>query len=119
MVFSQLQNFLCDSLRKEQRENIEYNGNAVTGIQKSTMMIRREAFFSVGLFSNASNIDLLDWYARAKEKKIGEHIIAEVLVRRRIHGNNQTLQKNKIKNEFPKVLKTILDRRRQSNASGD
>jgi glycosyltransferase involved in cell wall biosynthesis len=112
MVFSQIQDFLCDSMTREQKEKIEFNDKVMTGIQKSTLVIRRESFFSIGLFSSTSNIDMLDWYARAKEKKIEEYVIPEVLVRRRIHGNNQTLQKKKMKNEFPGVLKTILDRRR-------
>jgi glycosyltransferase involved in cell wall biosynthesis len=112
MVFSLMENFLCNSLSEEQKSKIEFDGTPRAGIHKSALVMRKEAFFKVGFFSTASNIDLLDWYARARECNIHEEVIGDVLVKRRIHSTNQTLRKTGIKKEFPTILKTILDRRR-------
>ena len=43
---------------------------------------------------------------------IDEFIIREVLVKRRIHGTNQSILNKELRNEFPRILKLILDRRR-------
>jgi glycosyltransferase involved in cell wall biosynthesis len=114
LVFTNLQNSICSTLADEQRERIEWNDKPMQGVHKSTLVIRRNAFFSAGYFSTNASIDLLDWYARVKEKGLKEHMIEEVLVKRRIHGNNQTLVKKKIATEFPAILKQILDRRRSA-----
>jgi glycosyltransferase involved in cell wall biosynthesis len=113
MIFTGIRNFLCSGISPTRRQEIEYDPRPRVGIQKSTLLIRREAFFKVGLFSLTSGIELLDWYARAKEACIKEHIIHEVLVERRIHGSNQSILNKQLRKEFPRVIKTILDRRRR------
>ena len=115
MVFTMIENFFSSWIPDELKTKIEISDSPLVGIHKSTLFIRRADFLEVGLFSTESHTqELLDWFARAKEKGLKEKVIREVLAKRRIHGTNQTLLNKEMKNDFPKVIKAILDRRRSS-----
>ena len=56
------------------------------GYLKITMLIRRSAFFQVGLFDPQwTTGDFIDWYIRATEKSSETLMLPDVLARRRIH----------------------------------
>jgi len=114
MIFTLIENFISAEEHESLKSKIDLDTRPRVGIHKSTLMIRRNSFFKIGLLSVANNIDLLDWYARAQEIGIKEFIVREVLVKRRIHGNNQTLVKKEILQEFPGIIKAILERRRSN-----
>jgi glycosyltransferase involved in cell wall biosynthesis len=59
------------------------------GVLPLTALIRREAFDVVGGFTESRpGTDDLDWFLRARRRDVGIAILDEVLVRRRIHGDN-------------------------------
>ncbi len=113
LVFTYIANFLCPSMDQDLMKTIDFSPKPMVGIHKSALLVRTSSFLKIGMFDTNSNTqDLLEWYAKAKDLGLKEHIIKEVLVKRRIHGTNQTLLNREMKNDFPKVLKAILDRRR-------
>lgn len=115
MVFTMIENFFSSWISTELKSKIETPTTPQVGIHKSSLFIKKEDFLKVGLFSTKSHTqELLDWFARAKEMGLKEMVIREVLVKRRIHGTNQTLLNKEMKSDFPKVLKAILDRRRSA-----
>jgi hypothetical protein len=112
MVFTLIENFLDPALDVDLSQKLEVNFKPFVGICKSTWIIKKESFLRVGIFDRKNKIELLDWYARAKDLGVTEYTINKVMVKRRIHGTNQSLLDKDLRNEFPKILKAILDRRR-------
>ncbi|WP_420578367.1 glycosyltransferase family 2 protein [Ekhidna sp.] len=108
MVFTLLENYMPNHLDGVELKQLN---TPLMGIHKSTLMVRKHIFDSVGLFEK-SKIELLEWYAKAIDKNIDQKFVNEVLVKRRIHGANQSLTDKSLRQEFPKIIKAILDRRR-------
>lgn len=110
IVFTLLENLIVN---EELKHKVDIDLGPVNGVHKSTFFVRKEKFLEVGLFSNQSGTqEFLDWFAKALDLGLNVHTIKEVLVKRTIHGTNQTLLNQSMKSDFPKVLKAILDRRR-------
>jgi glycosyltransferase involved in cell wall biosynthesis len=113
MVFTRIENFIDSSMDSNLSQKLDVNLNPFIGIHKSTLLIRKPSMLKAGLFERDRKVEFLEWYGRAKDLGLSEHIVSKVLVKRRIHGNNQSILNKELRNEFPKILKTILDRRRQ------
>jgi len=112
-VFCQLVNFLSPDVDAGTQERLHAPSEPQQGIFKSAMLIRRDAFLRVGLFDVSIHMgDFVDWYAKAQEQKLTIEILREVLVRRRIHGNNMSLQGRPRANDYVRIAKAALDRRR-------
>ena len=112
MVFTLIENFIDETTDNNLAQRLDVNLNPFVGIHKSTLLIKKESFLKVGLFDIDRKVEFLEWYARAKDMGIDEFIIREVFVKRRIHGANQSILNKELRNEFPRILKLILDRRR-------
>lgn len=112
MVFTLIENFLDPAIDIDLSKKLKVNLNPFVGIHKSTWIIKKESFQRVGIFDKENKIELLDWYARSKDLGVTEHIVNQVMVKRRIHGTNQSILDDDLRNEFPRILKSILDRRR-------
>jgi glycosyltransferase involved in cell wall biosynthesis len=113
MVFTLIENFFDLSMDIDLSQKLDVNLNPFIGIHKSTLLIRKKSLLKVGLFDREKRLELLEWYSRAKDLGLSEFIVRKVLVKRRIHGSNLTIREKGYRNEFPKVLKAILDRRRR------
>jgi glycosyltransferase involved in cell wall biosynthesis len=86
---------------------------SLVGYVPGGIMIRRASFFRVGLFEpNLQMGEVLDWFLRAKEKKLKEAILPDVIYRRRFHTTNKGVTQRSLQTEYVRVLKASLDRRR-------
>jgi len=85
----------------------------VPGMVPGTMLIKRDAFFRVGLFKGNLKVgEFIDWYARAVELKVRSLILPELFLWRRIHGANQGVRERQSVSDYARVLKAKLDRAR-------
>jgi glycosyltransferase involved in cell wall biosynthesis len=57
----------------------------------SSALLRRELVDRVGAFASVQVRDWIQWWGRARSLGVREYLVPEVLVRRRIHGNNNSL----------------------------
>lgn len=79
-------------------------------------LFKRSVFDKVGLIDESFWIsEDQDWFMRAKEMKIPMKIIKDVVVIRRLHGDNMTNDTNWEKAGILKVLRKSIDRRRRDN----
>ncbi len=70
----------------------------------------------MGLFGEDLDIaEAVAWFSRAKEMKLRYKMLPEVVMKRRIHTTNQGLYKRQHMNDYVRVLKAALDRRRAEN----
>lgn len=88
------------------------NARSLKGIHAICLLISRANFMRVGLFDPKFIVaEFIDWYARAKNQKLSELMMPEVLAYRRIHeGNLDRLKRPD--NQYASVLKAALDRKR-------
>ena len=81
---------------------------------KGALLIRKESFFKVGFFDESISMgDFLDWYRRASDLKLNLEILKEIVIYRRIHGDNASLRNKSNIKDYLKIMKASLDRRRE------
>jgi len=101
------------------RKDILYQGQRrlydIPGYVTQTLLTRRITFEKVGLFDqNLRYADANDWFIRVADFGVSLEIIPEVLVYRRLHSSNFSLQKEStIHDEHLEIIKASLDRRRR------
>jgi glycosyltransferase involved in cell wall biosynthesis len=89
-----------------------------TGHLPGAMVVRRTALEAVGPFPTQAHVaEGLDWLLRARELGLGEASVAEQVIWRRVHGENNSLRHRAQIGEFAHALKASLDRRRAAGQS--
>ena len=79
----------------------------------SAVMLRRKDFLRVGFFETNWQVgEFIDWFARATEIGLTHYALPQVVLRRRIHTTNQGVTKRQFQNDFVRIVKASLDRRR-------
>lgn len=121
MVFGHVSHFYSPELEQRERKRFLCPTVKMPGYHAGTMLIRRGAFLCVGFFdAKYQAAEFLDWYSRAKEKKLREVILPDVVMKRRIHSSNlgitkRNTQTDNTDSDYVRVLKAALDRRRKKN----
>lgn len=114
-VFGGIEHFLSPELTAADRERCGTVPTTMVGRFASSMLIERCAFDRVGLFDPALAIgEMFDWVARAEDARISIALIDDVVVRRRIHGNNTVIRRRSQQGEYLKALRGALARRRDA-----
>jgi len=112
MVFGHVEQFLSPDL-SETTNQARYPTGVAPGRILSAMMISRSAFFGVGWFLTRWRLSgFVDWYARAKELRLKEMMLPQVIARRRIHRTNLNIVQRHAQVEYVRAVKATLDRRR-------
>jgi glycosyltransferase involved in cell wall biosynthesis len=79
----------------------------------TAMLVRRAVLERVGPFPTDTRVaEGLDWLLRAREQRLGELMLPDQVLWRRVHGDNNSLRHRAEIGEFPRALKASLDRRR-------
>jgi glycosyltransferase involved in cell wall biosynthesis len=121
IVFGQIKQFFSPELDENQRKGIRIPTEVIRGIFKGSMLIKRDSFFRVGKFDTRWKVgDFVCWYLRAVEKSLKSVVLDEIVVLRRIHMNNMGIRQQESRNDYVRILKASLDRRRRMpNADRD
>jgi glycosyltransferase involved in cell wall biosynthesis len=91
---------------------------SMAGLIPSTAMIRRSAFERIGGFNPTWRVgEFIDWYMRAMEGGLQSHVVSEMLVRRRVHGQNTGQRDKDGQQDYARLLKAALDRRRRAGSA--
>lgn len=81
------------------------------------LVIRKEVFEKVGLFNTElSTAEDVDWYSRAHDLDVSNYLLDEVLLKKRIHGHNTSMNTTVNNKNLMKVLRSSLKRK---TASGE
>ena len=91
------------------------------GYMPETLVVRKSLFDQIGKFNTDLKISAdVEWFARAKDQNIPMTIIPEILVYKRVHNANSTLDASKarvLKHELLKSLKYSIDRQKSGRSS--
>jgi glycosyltransferase involved in cell wall biosynthesis len=117
MIFGMIEHFYSPDTDEIFRRSVRCPSEPLQGIDTNTVLIKRSTFLQVGLFSTNYKIgEFIEWHARAQENGFKEYCIPEVLLRRRIHHNNYTLINKDVKNDYARIIKDMLIRRKNKNS---
>jgi len=113
-VFGHMRSFATPERADEITRLYKVDPEAAPGCHAGTLLVRRSSFDSVGLFSEDLKAgEFIDWYARAQRKGLLFDMLDDVVMFRRIHGNNTVIaQASQINSEYLKIVKRHLDSRR-------
>ncbi len=115
IVFGHVQQFYSPELTQEAQGGLVYTQERTPGYTAGAMLIRREAFLKVGYFATRWHVgEFMDWYARAQEKRLKVRTLPEIVLKRRLHGGNLSVRERDSQQDFARILKTALDRRRRN-----
>ena len=119
--FTHMQCFISPELSEQAKSLRSCPSNPILGYVPSTAMIKRSSFDKVGYFDRKfKNVEFMDWINKAKEGSLNIEITKEVLLFRRIHETNLGIvDREHTRNDYLKVIKESLDRKRKNNLSSD
>jgi len=116
IAFGHVQQFHSPELTEESKRRRFCAPEPIPGVLASTMMVTREAFFHIGKFDMSWQLgEWSDWYIQAVESGLNIKLLPEVLAYRRLHESNKGTVRRQFLQEYPRMLKASLDRRRANS----
>jgi glycosyltransferase involved in cell wall biosynthesis len=114
LVFGSMESFYSPDASAELMRRIACPTQPVPGYAVGTLLTRRSVLEQVGAFETTLRVGhFIDWYNRAVDLKLTQVVLADVVLRRRLHGDNLSLREPAARTDFARVAKAALDRRRQ------
>lgn len=107
MAFGMVEQFVDNGLTEDQLPEAPRPGMVAGG-----MLITRSTWDLVGPFDDELPVgEFIDWVARARSAGVGEALSDELVLRRRIHGDNTTLHRRNDHRAYADVIRRHLRRR--------
>jgi glycosyltransferase involved in cell wall biosynthesis len=121
LCVTHLQNFWIPELEKEKtRFQTHRLARILPGYVTVTLLARRTVFDRVGFFNDDLRVgDDTEWFLRAIEKEMVVELLPDLLVFRRLHKNNLSMEPGtrgqtvSMRDAALRIVKASLDRRRQ------
>ena len=113
-----VQNFWIPELIEEEKQFRDHRiSKALPGYATGTLLARRDCFNAVGEFNTAiKHADDTEWFLRATEQGAVMELLPDVLLYRRLHYTNLSRVKaSNSRDQYLRVLKSALDRRRRQD----
>ena len=115
VVFGHVQEFVSPEIAADVKAQIRNPAPVSPWTSPNLMLIRRESFDRVGPFSASLRVGVtVDWYARATEAGLKALMLPDVVLERRLHGQNNGMREQSKRLQYVEVLKASIDRRRAS-----
>lgn len=112
MAYCLMAEFISPELPESDRAQLQARPVG-KGINGTTMLVETEMFRASGGFDESLKAaEFIEWYQRAQSTGAGEHMVAEVLARRRLHKRNFTRINRHKRGDYALAAKRMLDMRR-------
>lgn len=117
MVFCMVQQFISPDLTNQQAANIACPTSPMPAYIPSGLMVQKDAFLRIGAFQTKWRVgEFIDWFGRAKELGFQSDVVPEVLLKRRLHLTNTGVTERSSRQDFARILKASLDRKRRNQS---
>jgi glycosyltransferase involved in cell wall biosynthesis len=91
----------------------------VAGYIMEALVARKTAFDTVGRFDPSFKVsEDTDWFARARDLDIAHALLPDMLVRKRVHDSNSSLNAANINALLLRAMRNSVERKRQAIAGG-
>ncbi|MFC1550422.1 glycosyltransferase family A protein [Candidatus Neomarinimicrobiota bacterium] len=114
MIFGHVHQFISPEVPNPSRIKLDAQDEVLPGYVPGTLLIKRKAFFKVGLFDTKWKVgEFIDWFLKANEIGLRSQILPAIILERRIHSTNLGLLAQNARKDYVRIIKASLDRRRQ------
>jgi glycosyltransferase involved in cell wall biosynthesis len=118
LVWGRVRQFANSNLPPDRAVRRHGTADACPGHLPGGMLASRAAFDRVGPFTEGLRVgEFIDWVARAREARLREAEVAEVVLHRRVHERNHTRRHRDDLVDLTRVLRSALHRRSADAAS--
>jgi glycosyltransferase involved in cell wall biosynthesis len=115
-LFGHVRQFFSPDLDEESKKRLSCPAEIMPGELPSTMLIKREAFFRVGLFEEQWHVGQdVSWILRTRELGIKTIMLPDLIYMRRLHKNNKGITHRQFINDRVRIIKAHLDSNRKNN----
>jgi glycosyltransferase involved in cell wall biosynthesis len=117
MAVGHMEQFVSPELPDEARRQFRFSPEPVPARMCGSVLVRRSAFDLVGGFSTRlESGEFMDWILRAEALGVRSATVPEVVLRRRLHRLNHGVVRRDARQDYVRVVKAALDRRRAAAA---
>lgn len=117
MTHDMVVEFVSPELESGSRATRRVMGEQIPARLGGTTMVTRAAMERVGPIDAGVTLGgWMDWLMRADDMGLKVESVAELVLRRRIHGDNLTIRDPGARADYVRMLKRALDRRRQAGS---
>lgn len=114
LAFGHVQQFVSGEI-ESLSHRIPEGHEIMPGYVAGASLTKKVVFDEVGLFNEDLVLaEYIDWFSRAKDAGFLFDIIDDVVLKRRIHGNNIGITKRDHRIDYIKVLKQSINRKREN-----
>ena len=118
--FGCVEEFVDSDPSRDQASSLVARVGARGGGVPGAMLISRADFLRVGVFDVSWRVgEFADWYMRAMDAGLRAETLDEVVLRRRLHGDNVGIRERASRADFARIMKRALDRRKQAAAGSE
>jgi glycosyltransferase involved in cell wall biosynthesis len=111
-TISRIQNFIDSSL--EMDKQLENSPLLMDEVSLMALVVRKRVFEQLGGFDPSYRVGAdMDWHFRAKDAGIRMAVLPEVLLYRRIHNSNMSLDMEARRSNVARAIKASIDRMRK------
>lgn len=109
IVFAHMKNFAENDFANR----LTFEKNPMPGYMPGPMLIRRKAFFEIGLFeTNLSKGYFFPWFALMRKKGLKTLLLPKLLYHRRVHGDNYSIcRENKDYKDYLLAINAVWKQR--------
>jgi glycosyltransferase involved in cell wall biosynthesis len=113
IVCGHAEQFVSPDLPAEARARLRVDERPMPSQLPGALLVRRPVFGRVGAYSTRyETATEMDWFMRATEHGVKTLMLPAVVLRRRVHGANHGIVRRDARQDYVRVLKAALDRRR-------
>lgn len=104
--------FLEPGVQKPQGVRSQWLDGCLPGRNPETLVAREKAFDVIGYFNNEySSAEDLDWFGRAADMRVQSYMMKDVLLKKRIHDKNVSMQIEANNKNLLKILRRSVNRK--------
>jgi glycosyltransferase involved in cell wall biosynthesis len=119
MIFGMSAQFYSPETGEDFRQQYQCPSEPVKCPHPGTLLMKRDDFLKVGLFSTEYKTgEFIEWYRRAEESGMISAFLPEVLMYRRIHPLNHGIVQKQQNDDYARIVKEMLLRRRKKEING-
>jgi glycosyltransferase involved in cell wall biosynthesis len=117
MVFGHVRHFYSPDVAEQAAALGRPAAEVMPGYASNTMLVRRAAYERVGPFlAQLKRSDFIEWYGRAVDLGLKQRMLPDIIALRRLHTANMSITERGKANDFVRMAKLLLDRRRGRQA---
>jgi glycosyltransferase involved in cell wall biosynthesis len=114
MVFGYAEHFISPDIAEKLVATLHCPKQPMPAPGPATMLIRRQAFFRAGPFDAAYGCgESIGWFAKAIDHGLRGRMVPEVMLRRRVHLKNISRVNRRVRDDYLRVVRNALERRRK------